>query len=117
MSQTPVHHTGLIFDERFLLHDTGTESTVRMRGGSFEPSPEGHPSATSITRRIKEFLDGSGLTAMMQPVAARAASEDELAVYHTREYIEGVRLHVQGGPMQGAWGEIEIDTPLGAGSF
>ncbi len=117
MSHTSTHRTGLIFDERYLRHDTGAESTVQMRSGSFKPSPEGHPSSTSITRRIKEFLDGSGLTAMMQPVAARPASEDELAVYHTREYIEGVRSHVQGGPMQGAWGEIESDTPLSAGSF
>ena len=117
MSHTSTHRTGLIFDERYLLHDTGVESTVRTRSGSFETSPEGHPSSTSITKRIKEFLDGSGLTAMMQLVAARAASEDELAVYHTREYIEGVRSHVQGGPMQGEWGGIESDTPLSVGSF
>lgn len=117
MSRPSTYRTGLIFDECYLRHDTGAQATVRMRGGSFEASPEGHPSSTSITKRIKEFLDGSGLTAMMQPVAARAASDDELAVYHTREYIEGVRSHVQGGPMHGAWGEIESDTPLSAGSF
>jgi acetoin utilization deacetylase AcuC-like enzyme len=114
---TPTHCTGLIFDERYLRHDTGMQNIVLMRNGSFATSPEGHPSSTSITKRIKEFLDGAGLTAMMQPVAARAASDDELAVYHTREYIQGVRSHVQGGPMQGAWGEIESDTPLSAGSF
>ena len=113
----PTHRTGLIFDERYLCHDTGAQNIVRMRNGSFETSPENHPSSTSITKRIKEFLDGAGLTAMMQLVAARAASDDELAVYHTREYIQGVRSHVQGGPMQGAWGEIESDTPLSAGSF
>ncbi len=113
----PTHRTGLIFDERYLRHDTGAQNIVRMRNGSFETSPENHPSSTSITKRIKEFLDGAGLTAMMQPVAARAASDDELAVYHTREYIQGVRSHVRGGPMQGAWGEIESDTPLSAGSF
>ena len=117
MSHTPTQRTGLIFDDRYLLHDTGAQATVRMRGGSFETSPEGHPSSTSITKRIKEFLDGSGLTGMMQPLAARAASDDELAVYHTRAYIDGVRSHVQGGPMLGAWGEIESDTPLSAGSF
>jgi acetoin utilization deacetylase AcuC-like enzyme len=116
-THTPTHRTGLIFDERYLRHDTGTQATVRMRNGSFEISPENHPSSTSITKRIKEFLDGAGLTAMMQPVAARAASDDELAVYHTREYIQGVRSHVQDGPMQGLWGEIESDTPLSAGSF
>jgi acetoin utilization deacetylase AcuC-like enzyme len=113
----PMHRTGFVFDERYLRHDTGAQSTVRMRIGSFETSPEGHPSSTGITRRIKEFLDGSGLTAMMHPIPARAASEDELAVYHTREYIAGIRAHVEGGPMQGAWGEIESDTPLSPGSF
>src|SRR5258708_30571184 len=48
---------------------------------------------------------------------ARAATEDELAVYHTRDYIAGVRAHVDGGPMKGEWGEIESDTPLSRGSF
>jgi acetoin utilization deacetylase AcuC-like enzyme len=70
-----------------------------------------------ITQRIKQFLDGSGLTALMQPIPARAATEDELAVFHTREYIAGVRAHAEGGPMKGDWGEIEIDTPLSRGSF
>ena len=113
----PTHRTGLIFDERYLRHDTGAQAIVHMRNASFETSPEGHPSSTAITRRIKEFLDGSGLTAMMKPIPARAATEDELAVYHTREYISGVRAHVEGGPMNGVWGEIESDTPLSPGSF
>lgn len=117
MSDTSMRRTGLIFDERYLLHDTGVQTTIQMRGGSFETSAESHPSSTSITRRIKEFLDGSGLTAMMQPLAARPASEDELAVYHTRAFIDGVRSHAQGGSMQGEWGEIESDTPLSPGSF
>ncbi|HVB72031.1 MAG TPA: class II histone deacetylase [Ktedonobacteraceae bacterium] len=113
----PTHRTGLVFDERFLGHDTGAQATVVMRNGSFATSPEGHPSSTTITSRIKEFLDGSGLSAMMHSIPARAATEDELAVYHTRAYIEGVRAHVAGGPMKGIWGEIESDTPLSPGSF
>jgi len=111
------HRTGLVYDERYLSHDTGTQTTVRMRDGSFSIAPESHPSSVSITLRIKQFLDGAGLTAQMQPIPTRAATEDELAVYHTREYIEGVRAHVHGGPMKGPWGEIEIDTPLSSGSF
>ena len=71
--------TGLIFDERYLLHDTGTQTTVQMRLGTFPLAPEPHPSSTSITRRIKQFLDGSGLTAMMRPIAARAATVDDNA--------------------------------------
>jgi acetoin utilization deacetylase AcuC-like enzyme len=109
--------TGLVFDERFLHHDTGVQTRVVMRGGSFLVDPEPHPSSVQITRRIKQFLDGSGLTALMQPVAARAAIEEELMAYHTRAYIAGVRAHVAGGPARGDWGEIEEDTPLSAGSF
>src|SRR5487761_1276257 len=109
--------TGFVFDEQFLGHDTGTEELVTTRQGSFTLSPESHPSSASITRRIKEFLDGCGLSAMMQPIAARLASEDELAVYHTRAYINGLRAACNGAAKKGDWGEVEIDTPLSAGSF
>lgn len=113
----PTYSTGLVFDERFLRHDTGVEATVQMRSGSFQIDPEAHPSSVQITRRIKQFLDGAGLTALMQPIAARAASEEELLAYHTREYIAGVHAYMEGGPARGSWGEIEEDTPLSAGSF
>jgi acetoin utilization deacetylase AcuC-like enzyme len=113
----PAHSTGLVFDERFLHHDTGTQATVVTRQGSFQIDPEAHPSSVQITRRIKQFLDGAGLTARMQPLAARAATEEELLVYHTRTYLAGVRAHVDGGPTSGEWGEIDPDTPLSPGSF
>ncbi len=64
---------------------------------SFELSPEPHPSSVAITSRTKEFLDGSGLTARMTPIEARAASEDEIAMYHTRE------LHCWYPHTFGAW--------------
>ena len=113
----PAHSTGLVFDERFLNHDTGAQATVVTRCGSFQIDPEAHPSSVQITRRIKQFLDGAGLTARMQPIAARAATEEELLAYHTRGYLAGVRAHADGGPASGDWGEIEEDTPLSPGSF
>lgn len=121
MPERRTHRTGFVFDERYLAHDTGTEERVEMRDGAFELSPEPHPSSVAITRRIKEFLDGSGLTARMQPVAARAASEDEIAVYHTRDYIAGIRTLSERGPVKGPllmpWGEVDEDTVLSPGSF
>src|SRR5438477_13215689 len=117
----PTYSTGLVFDERYLGHDTGVQTTVTMRAGSFILPPEHHPSALYITQRIKQFLDGSGLTARMHLIAARAASEDELAVYHTREYIAGIRTLCDGvegvGPAKEAWSEAEFDAPLSPGSF
>lgn len=112
-----ISRSGLVFDDRFLAHETGTEATVKMRDGSFDLSPEPHPSSSFITRRIKEFLDGSGLTAQMLPIAARAASEEELAVYHTRAYIAAIRASALGGPLQGPWGEIDEETVMSPGSF
>ena len=113
----PAHSTGLVFDERFLSHDTGAEASVVMRAGSFLVDPESHPSSVQITRRIKQFLDGSGLSALMRPLAVRSATEEELTAYHTRDYIAGIRAHVAGGPANGSWGAVENDTPLSAGSF
>ncbi len=109
--------TGLVFDERFLAHDTGVETTVVLRDRSFELSPAPHPSSLFITRRVKEFLDGSGLTEQMLPIPTRPASEDELAVYHTREYIAGIRAYAAGGPSRGPWGEADEETILSPGSF
>src|SRR5712691_6964180 len=112
------HSTGFVFDERYLGHDTGVQTTVTMRHGSFTLAPEPHPSSLFITQRIKQFLDGSGLTGQMHPIAARAVTEDELAVYHTREYIAGLRALSEGsGSMKGSWGEAEMDTPLSRGSY
>src|SRR5579884_2460411 len=113
----PDSRTGFAFDEHYLGHDTGVQTTVFTGNGSFEVSPEPHPSSLFIIRRIKEFLDGTGLTAMMQPVAARAASEDEIAVYHTREYIEGIRTLAAGSTPQGSWGEVDDETVISPGSF
>jgi acetoin utilization deacetylase AcuC-like enzyme len=113
----PTNRTGLIFDKRYLSHDTGVQTTVFIRNGSFQLEPELHPSSVYITQRMKQFLDGSGLTTKMEHISARAATEEELAVYHTREFIAAVRKHVEGGPMNGDWGEIESDTPLSKGSF
>jgi acetoin utilization deacetylase AcuC-like enzyme len=109
--------TGFVYDERYLDHDTGVQTKVAMRDGSFQLEPEPHPSSVYITQRIKQFLDGSGLTAKMKHIVARAAEDEELAVYHTHEFIAGVRKHTEGGPIKGDWGEIEIDTPLSRGSF
>lgn len=111
------HRTGFVFDEHYLLHDTGVQTMVTTRSGSFEVAPEPHPSSLYIIQRTKQFLDGAGLTAQMLPIAARAATEDELAVYHTREYIAGIRAHAAGGPGKGEWGEVDDETVISRGSF
>jgi acetoin utilization deacetylase AcuC-like enzyme len=111
------YSTGLVFDQHFLSYDPGARSTVATHQGSFAIEPDPHPSSMQIARRTKQFLDGSGLTSLMRPIAARAATQEELLTYHTPEYLAGVQAHAQGGPAQGSWGEIEEDTPLSVASF
>ncbi len=113
----PAHSTGLVFDEHFLNYDTGSQTTVVTHAGSFALDPEANPSTVQITRRTKQFLDGAGLTALMQPIAARVASEDEVLAYHTRDYLTGLRAHVQGGPALGTWGALEADCSLSPASL
>ncbi|GER85899.1 histone deacetylase [Dictyobacter vulcani] len=123
MSGTAYHalrRSGLMYDQRFLSHDTGVESTVITRHGSFELSPEPHPSSAMIIRRTKEFLDGTGLSAQMVPIMARAAIKEELTSYHTPEYIAGVRTCAERsmhGPLDAEWGKIDEETVLSPGSF
>jgi acetoin utilization deacetylase AcuC-like enzyme len=115
----PIRSSGLVFDERFLRHDVGAQDSVVMRDGSFLVDPESRPSSVQITRRIKQFLDGSGLTGQMEQIPARAATEGELMAYHTLAYINAVHAYTHGkGPARGAWGEIdEDDTPPSPDSF
>ncbi len=109
--------TGLVFDEHFLGHDTGVQTNIATRNGSFEVEPNPHPSSVHITKRIKQFFDVLGLTSQMLPIPARPAKEDEIAVYHTHGYITGIRTYTKGGPAKGIWGEVERETSLGSGSF
>ena len=111
------YRTGLVFDEHFLAHDTGMESTVILRNSAFELSPEPHPSSVSIIRRIKEFLDKSGLTRQMLTVPARPATENELAMYHTQEYIAGIRALAAGEQPNEGWGEVDDETVISSGSY
>lgn len=114
---THTHQTGLVFDEHYLAHDTGVQASVEMRHGTFELSPDFHPSSVHITHRTKQFLDGSGLTAMMTELAARPATEEEMAAYHTRDYIAAMRTAVGSGPFAGPWGSVDPETVLSPGTY
>jgi acetoin utilization deacetylase AcuC-like enzyme len=124
-----VRRTGLVFDQRFLQHETGTIETLAVPG---ESAAVAHPSAVAITRRIKEHLDVSGLTSQMEAIPARPATDDELAAYHNREYIAALEAYAAGkgdsappggdgdSDAPGATGKdggyVDSDTPIGPGS-
>ena len=76
--------TGLVFDEVYLRHLAGNT---------------GHPERPERLTAIMNGLDKAGLLDTLERVPARRATDDELALMHTRAYINLVRrelANVQG---------------------
>jgi acetoin utilization deacetylase AcuC-like enzyme len=102
--------TGLVFHELYLWHDTGHYSSVFQPGLTIEPGEHAENPATK--RRLRNLLEVSGLLDRLTPVKAWPASEDDLARFHTRDYIERLKaLSAERG------GEAGYHSPFGPGSF
>jgi acetoin utilization deacetylase AcuC-like enzyme len=96
--------TGFVFEEIYLWHDAAAGAFPLELGQHFE-NPE-------TKRRFRNLLAVSGLLERLQPIKAIPATEDDLARFHTREYIAQIkRLSAERG------GEAGEFTPFGAGSF
>ena len=98
------------YDERFLQHDTGLDAHQLPDGSVLEPVE--HPSSARIIRRTAQLLAASGLLDDALLIAPRPATEDELAAYHTRDYIAHVRRVTSEG---GGW--LDPETPVVPGSW
>ena len=79
--------TGLVWDERYMWHDSGNQ--FGPPSPWVEPSP--HLESAEGKRRIKNLLDASGLSAELTAIAARLATEAELLRAHTPEYVAYIR--------------------------
>jgi acetoin utilization deacetylase AcuC-like enzyme len=74
--------------------------------------PEPHVSSPRTVGRAKHLIDLSGLGAILTPVPARYATEEELAAVHTPEYIARVRAIAAAGG-----GDAGTGAPLGQDGF
>ncbi len=79
--------TGLVWDERYMWHDSGNQ--FGPPSPWVEPTP--HLESAEGKRRIKNLLDASGLSTHLTPIAARPATDAELGRAHTAEYIAYIR--------------------------
>ncbi len=102
--------TGLVFHELYLWHDTGSAASVFTPGLTIEPDQ--HAESPATKRRLRALLEVSGLAEHLVPLRPRAATEDEIARFHTRAHIERVKtLSAERG------GDAGVMTPFGRGSF
>ena len=102
--------TGWLCHELYFWHDTGNYASFFPPGLTIEP---GVPSENAQTkRRFRNLVEVSGLLQHLVPIQARPASEDELARFHTRPYIE--RIKAGSAKLKG---DDEGFTPYGHGSY
>jgi acetoin utilization deacetylase AcuC-like enzyme len=87
--------TGYVYDPLYLEHDQ-----------------HGHPENKRRLEETMKHLEAAGFLARMQPLAARDASEDEIATIHHRSYIARLREVAQDG---GGW--LDGDTYVAPRSY
>ena len=86
---------GYVYDPIYLQHDTGyhSENTARLTA-------------------TLNYLEKTGTLAEMKLIKPRAATVDEIAAVHDREYISYTAYVAKKG---GAW--VEVDTVMSSGSY
>ena len=80
---------GLVFDDRYLTHNTGLD----LIGDQFpypfaEPVP--HPSSPALVGRAKHLMDLFGIAERMRRIEPVVASDEQLTVYHTPVHLARV---------------------------
>ena len=101
---------GLVYDDRMLLHDTGRVQQTLPDGTPFEGVE--HHSSASILKRTHALVVASGFAAKCTAVPCREATEDQLTMFHTRDYVAAVRRISEGGG-----GSAGDSAPLSLGSY
>jgi acetoin utilization deacetylase AcuC-like enzyme len=100
--------TGLVFDDRYLAHNTGL---AIVDTGNLHPfaEPVPHVSSPALVGRAKQLIGHYGISDQMVRVTPYEADDASLLRYHTTDYLERVRLMSQTG------GDAGQGAPLGIG--
>jgi acetoin utilization deacetylase AcuC-like enzyme len=102
--------TGWNFHEVYLWHDTGNAATFFPPGLTIEPGEHAENAATK--RRFRNLVEVSGLLDHLAPIPSLPLNEEDLALFHTHDYIERIKaLSADRG------GDASHLTPFGPGSY
>jgi acetoin utilization deacetylase AcuC-like enzyme len=102
--------TGFVFHELYMWHNTWNWAQIFPPGLTIQPGE--HAENPETKRRFRNLLEVSGLLDHLVPLKARPATEDEIARFHTRDYIERIR-----SLSAGSGGDASHLSPFGTGSF
>jgi acetoin utilization deacetylase AcuC-like enzyme len=100
---------GLVFDDRYLTHNTGLDLIEDVVPWPFaEPVP--HVSSPALVGRAKHLMDLYGVAERMRRIEPALASDEQLTVYHTPEYLDRVAAIAQTDG-----GDTGAGAPIGRG--
>jgi acetoin utilization deacetylase AcuC-like enzyme len=99
---------GLVFDDRYLAHDTGLFLIDDKFPFPF-PKPVPHPSSPELVGRAKQLMDLAGVTDRMTRIDPHEASNEALLQFHTRAYLD--RL----AELDRTGGDAGSGAPMGIG--
>lgn len=102
--------TGFIYDELYQWHDTGNYAGFLVPVYPLQPGL--HNEHPETKRRMKNLLDASGFIKNLAEIEPRAATEEELLRFHTRDYLKRVKEM-----SDGAGGEAGELTQVSRGSY
>jgi acetoin utilization deacetylase AcuC-like enzyme len=100
---------GLVFDDRYLTHNTGLDLIGDTVPYPFA-EPVAHPSSPALVGRAKHLMDLYGVSDRMRRIEPMLASDEQLTVYHTPEYIARVEAICRAGG-----GDTGSGAPIGVG--
>ena len=99
---------GLVFDDRYLTHNTGLGLIEDTAGYPFaDPVP--HVSGPGLVGRAKHLMDLHGVTDVAERVAAYEADDAALTSYHAQAYVDRV------GALGTTGGDTGDGAPIGPG--
>lgn len=93
----PVAGTGLVYDELYPRHLT----------------PAGHPEAPARMEAIVAALKEAGLDQQLTPIAARDATDAEIGLVHTPEYLALVKREIAAGRRSLSTGDTALSDRSG----
>jgi len=105
-----MNRTGFVCHEHYFWHHTGASAGPMPYGLIIQP--DAHPESPQTKRRLLGLLEVSGMLDQLVRIKPRRAELEEIARYHTRDYISKVQALSAG--TGGDAGEL---TPIGTGSY
>ncbi|KGE67604.1 MULTISPECIES: class II histone deacetylase [Pseudomonas] len=102
--------TGFVWHERYMWHDNGSAAVVVPTQGQYQPDV--HLENPETKRRLKNLLDGYGITRQLLDLEPEPVSLETLSRVHSPAYIAKVRALSSG--TGGSAGEFAL---VGPGSY